>query len=427
LLLISNEASAALVVTLMLLLFVSFCASGAEVAFFSLTYKDINHLKTKQSKAFKRIVHLLDTPKLLHATLMIANTVSNIGIIIIGSFLFDNYVHSGNTWLQLSIKVLAIGLFVLLFAEILPKSYAAQNNLRFAKDAGWLVEGLHLLLGRLSALMVATSDRIEKGLGQRTASASIEELNHAIDLTDDQDASAEEKKIMKGILKFGEIYVKQVMKARLDVHGIPFHFAFDEVKKRVEELHYSRLPVYQQSLDDIKGIVHTKDLLPYLQQDKDFAWQSLIRPAFFVHEQKLIEDLMKEFQEKRIHFAIVVDEFGGTSGIITMEDILEEVIGDIKDEFDDEESNNRKIDELNYHFEGKTMLNDVCRIMGLSPDTFDAVKGESDSLAGLILEVAGEIPQPDQVITVGDFDFTVLEVDKNRIQKINVSIRPSGN
>jgi CBS domain containing-hemolysin-like protein len=193
----------------------------------------------------------------------------------------------------------------------------------------------------------------------------------------------------------------------------------------VEELHYSRLPVYVSSLDEIKGMIHTKDLLPVLDKPADYPWQQHIRPAFFVHEQKMIEDLMQEFQQNRVHFAIVVDEFGGTSGIITMEDILEEIIGDIKDEFDDEESSNGKIDDLNYLFEGKTMLNDVCKIMGLSPDTFDHVKGESDSLAGLVLEVAGEIPVTNSVITVGDFDFTVLEVSRNRIQKIKVSIRPS--
>jgi gliding motility-associated protein GldE len=339
--------------------------------------------------------------------------------------MLDQYLAIPNEWLQLLVKILIVATLILLFAEILPKTLAAQNNIRFAKDVGWLAEGMYLLFNRLASVLVGFSERIERQLGQRTAAASLEELNHAIDLTTAADATQEEKNILKGILKFGNITAKQVMKARLDVHGLEFNWDFGMVRKKVEELHYSRLPVYHVSLDEVKGIIHTKDMLPYLHEEDQFDWHTLIRPAYFVHEQKMIEDLMQEFQHKRIHFAVVVDEFGGTSGIITMEDILEEVIGEIADEFDEEETGNRKIDDLNYLFEGKTMLNDVCRTMDLSPDTFEEVKGESDSLAGLILEVAGEIPEVNQVINVGDFDFTILEVNKNRIQKIRVTIRPS--
>jgi gliding motility-associated protein GldE len=422
---ITTEAGTALGLLLLVLFFVSFCASGAEVAFFSLTYKDINHLKTRPQPAYKRIVSLLETPRVLLGVFLITNSFANIGIIIISNFMLDQYLTIPNEWLQLLVKVLIVATFILLFAEILPKTLAAQNNIRFAKDVGWLAEGMHLLFNRLASLLVGFSERIERQLGQRTAAASLEELNHAIDLTTEADATQEEKNILKGILKFGNITAKQVMKARLDVHGLEFNWDFGTVRKKVEELHYSRLPVYHVSLDEVKGIIHTKDLLPYLHEQDQFDWHTLIRPAYFVHEQKMIEDLMQEFQQKRIHFAVVVDEFGGTSGIITMEDILEEVIGEIADEFDEEETGNRKIDDLNYLFEGKTMLNDVCRLMGLSPDTFEEVKGESDSLAGLILEVAGEIPEVNQVINVGDFDFTILEVNKNRIQKIKVTIRPS--
>lgn len=422
---ITTEAGTALGLLLLVLFFVSFCASGAEVAFFSLTYKDINHLKTRPQPAYKRIVSLLETPRVLLGVFLITNSFANIGIIIISNFMLDQYLTIPNEWLQLLVKVLIVATFILLFAEILPKTLAAQNNIRFAKDVGWLAEGMYLLFNRLASLLVGFSERIERQLGQRTAAASLEELNHAIDLTTEADATQEEKNILKGILKFGNITAKQVMKARLDVHGLEFNWDFGTVRKKVEELHYSRLPVYHVSLDEVKGIIHTKDLLPYLHEQDQFDWHTLIRPAYFVHEQKMIEDLMQEFQQKRIHFAVVVDEFGGTSGIITMEDILEEVIGEIADEFDEEETGNRKIDDLNYLFEGKTMLNDVCRLMGLSPDTFEEVKGESDSLAGLILEVAGEIPEVNQVINVGDFDFTILEVNKNRIQKIKVTIRPS--
>ena len=216
------------------------------------------------------------------------------------------------------------------------------------------------------------------------------------------------------------------MRARLDVHGLNVNMNFEEVKKRVEELHYSRLPVYKESLDTIKGIVHTKDLLPALNQEPTYHWQQHMRPAYFVHEQKLIEDLMQELKQNRVHFAVVVDEFGGTSGIITMEDILEEIMGDIKDEFDDEENINGKIDDLNFMFEGKTMLNDVCRIMGLTPEYFNNVRGESDSVAGLVLEVAGEIPEVNRVITINEFDFTIVEVSRNRITRIRVTIKASG-
>lgn len=426
LLAITTEASTVLALLLLLLIFISFCASGAEVAFFSLTSKDLSNLRTKPQPGYKRIISLLQLPKVLHGTLLITNSISNIGIIFLSNFMIDQYLAIENIWLLLLTKILVIATIILLIAEILPKSFAAQNNIRFAKDVSWVVEGMHLLFNRISIMLVSLSDSIEKRFGQSSNSNSIEELNHAIDLTTEDEASLEEKNILKGILKFGNIYVKQVMKARLDVHGIPYAANFGSVKRMVEDLHYSRLPVYHSSLDEIKGMIHTKDLLAYLQEDDSFDWHTLIRPAFFVHEQKLIEDLMSEFQAKRIHFAIVVDEFGGTSGIISMEDILEEVIGEIKDEFDDEESSNKKIDDLNYLFEGKTMLNDVCKTMHLPANTFDEVKGESDSLAGLVLEVAGEIPAENAVINIGDFDFTMLEVSKNRIQKIKVSIRSSG-
>jgi CBS domain containing-hemolysin-like protein len=213
------------------------------------------------------------------------------------------------------------------------------------------------------------------------------------------------------------------MKTRVDVHGIDEETSFAKLVETVRELHYSRLPVFKEELDNVVGMIHTKDLLPFLDEANNFNWHSLIRPPYFVHEQKLIEDLLNDFQSKRIHFAVVVDEFGGTSGIVTLEDILEEIIGDIKDEFDEEELGYKKLDELNYIFEGKTMINDVCKIMGLGADTFEDLKGESDSLAGLVLEIAGEIPLAATVLSAGDFEFTVLEVAKNRINKIKVSIK----
>ena len=232
---------------------------------------------------------------------------------------------------------------------------------------------------------------------------------------------------MKGIVKFGNISVKQIMRSRLDVCGVDYQSHFGEVIKRVEELHYSRLPVmYKNSLDEVAGIINTKDLIPFLHEGDDFDWHKLMRQPYFVPEAKLIEDLLKEFQQQRIHFAVVVDEFGGTSGIVTMEDILEEVIGDIKDEFDDEESGNRKLDDHNYIFEGKTMIHDMCKTMKMPMDTFDDVRGESESLAGLVLELAGEFPAVNATVNAGDFDFTVLQADNNRILQVKVTIQPKG-
>lgn len=420
---ITAEGHTLLAFILVVLLFFSFGISGAEVAFFSLSFKDINYLKTRSEPYYKRIISLLHQPKILLASLLIANSLINIAIILLGNFLLGEFINIQNPWLLFASKVLILATVIMLVAELLPKTFAAQNNLRFAKDMGWLAEGVHLLFNGMAKGFVTFSDRLEKNIGTKSAAASIEELNHAIDLTTESEANEEERNILKGIVKFRNISVKQVMRTRLDVSGLDYESTFAAIKKRIEDLHYSRLPVYSGSLDEVKGMIHTKDVLAHLNKGDDFDWHTLIRPAYFVHEQKPIEDLMREFQLKRVHFAIVADEFGGTSGIITLEDILEEIIGEIKDEFDEEESGNRKEDDLNYIFEGKTMLNDVCKMMGLSSDTFDLVRGESDSLAGLILEVAGEIPFANQVITVGDFDFLVLEVEKNRIRKVKVTIK----
>ncbi|MBV9989281.1 MAG: gliding motility-associated protein GldE [Chitinophagaceae bacterium] len=414
---------------LFILLFLSFVLSGSEVAFFSLTYKDINLLKGKQQPAYKRIVDLLEEPKILLASLLIANSFINISIIIISNLLIDdmfNFEQFNAGWVEFLIKVVAVSFLLLLFGEVMPKVLATQNNVRFAKDFGGIVQAVSLAVHGLSKWLVKYSDIIEKKLANRSNGAySLEELDHAIDLTTQNTASENEKNILKGIVKFGNITVKQIMKTRVDVHGVDENTSFGELITTVKDLQYSRLPVYRDDLDNVLGIIHTKDLVPFLQEPDDYHWQGLMRPPYFVHEQKFIEDLLKEFQSKRIHFAVVVDEFGGTSGIVTLEDILEEVIGEIKDEFDEEESGYRKLDENNYIFEGRIMINDVCKIMNLPAETFDTIKGESDSLAGLVLELAGEIPVPGKVLQSGDFEFGVLEVEKNRIQRVKVTIKES--
>ncbi len=384
-------------------------------------------LKTKQQQGYKRIVDLLEEPKTLLASLLIANSFVNIAIIIISNFVIDGLFVFNNElkWVEFLIKVLAVTVLLVLFGEVMPKVMATQNNIRFAKDAGPLVETISYLFKGLSERLVKTSDFIERKLAKKSNSSySLEELDHAIDITTDSEASQKEKNILKGIVKFSNITAKQVMKARLDVSGIEYSTSFGELVKKVEELHYSRLPVYKEDLDGVAGIIHTKDLLPYLDQPDNFEWQRLMRAPFFIHEQKMIEDLLQEFQAKRIHFAIVVDEFGGTSGIVTLEDIMEEIIGDIKDEFDEEDVSYTKEDDFNYVFEGKIMIHDVCRVMELPMETFDEVRGESESLAGLVLELAGEIPVVNEVISSGDFEFTVMEVEKNRLLKIKVTIKP---
>jgi gliding motility-associated protein GldE len=326
-------------------------------------------------------------------------------------------------WMKFLIKVGVITVILVLFCEIMPKVMASHNYLRFARDSGALIAAVTYIFGSIGRRIVGSSDYIETKLSSRSGTSyNLEEID-AIDTRTDNTTTEKEKNILKGIVKFGNITVKQIMKTRLDVSGIAYESSFSDVIKCVEELHYSRLPVYKEDLDEVVGIIHTKDLLPYLEQT-DFDWHLKIRPPYFVHEQKLIEDLLQEFQSKRIHFATVVDEFGGTSGIVTLEDIMEEIIGDINDEFDEETLGFEKLDDFNYIFEGKTMIHEVCRIMELNADTFDDVRGESDSLAGLVLEIAGEIPKANEVIPIGDFSFTVLEVKKNRLQKIKVTIKP---
>lgn len=421
----NTQATVLLSLFVIVFLIISFFISGAEVAFFSLTYRDVNLLKTKQDTGWKRIANLLEQPKTLLASLMIANSLVNIAVIILLNVLIDQ-IHILNVTtplhmaIVLFIKVIFITSIIVLFGEILPKVRATQNNLRFAYEASYLVEILYLLFNRVATRLMNMSDGIERFLGGRATRAySQKQLEEAIKSTVQEE---EEQRILTGIYKFSGITVKQVMRTRLDVSGVSDDISFKELKNRVEELHYSRLPVYKGSLDNIIGMIHTKDLILYLNEPDDFNWHTVLRAPFFVHEQKYIEDLLKEFQNKRIHFAVVVDEFGGTSGIVTLEDIIEEVIGDIKDEFDDEESGNKKIDDNTFILEGGTMINDVASIMNLPSDTFDAIKGESDSLAGLILEVAGEIPKVNDSVKEGNFEFNILEVERNRIKKVKVTV-----
>lgn len=407
------------------LLLLTFIVSGAEVAFFSLNYKDLNVLKTRQSNAGRMITRLLEKPKALLATLQIANILFNIAFIFITNYLIAQVETLRDLeFLSFIVRIAIITFVMLFFGQILPRVWATQNNMRFATYFAWFVNIIHATLEPVSNFFVNMSDGIEARLFHRSSRPiNYHEIDEVIEMSVEPGASQEEKNIVRGILKFGNIAVKQIMRTRLDVNGLEYEMPFSEVIKIVADLHYSRLPVYKNNLDDIVGVIHTKDLLQHLHKGDTFDWHEVLRQPFFVHEHKLIEDLLKEFQTRHMHFAVVVDEFGGTSGIVTLEDIMEEVIGDIKDEFDEEEFNYSKVNDHTYVFEGKTMLNDVCRIMNIEPDTFETVKGESDSLGGLILELSGKFPEENSVISYEQFDFTILEVTKMRIQKIQVSTK----
>jgi putative hemolysin len=409
-----------------LLFLISFLVAGSEVAFFSLTQKDINVLKTRQQPSFRRIVTLLEQPKTLLASMLITSILVNMGIILITNILIDDWFSKYTIWFfwLFLIKLGAIGFLLLLFAIVLPKVWATHHKIGFASSASLVIEIFNSVFYLVSKRLVKFGEGLEKKLARdKNDNPDARSLDNAIDLLPDNEATMEEKQILKGIRKFGNTPVKQIMRTRLDVNGIEHQTSMQDLINTVEELHYSRLPVYKNNLDEIVGMLHTKDLLAHIHEPTDYDWHSLVRTPFFVHEQKWIEDLLQEFRAKRIHFAVVVDEFGGTAGIVTLEDIMEEIIGEIKDEFDDEESVNKKIDDHTYIFEGKFMINDACKAMGLPINTFDDIRGESDSVAGLVLEIAGEFPQANTVFDNGNFSFIPLEINKNRIDKVKILIK----
>ncbi|MEO8862261.1 MAG: gliding motility-associated protein GldE [Ginsengibacter sp.] len=421
---ITPAATTILFFIVIILFLISFLVAGSEVAFFSLTLKDINMLKTRQQPSYKRIVTLLENPKTLLASMLIANSLVNIGIILISNTLMNDWIGNLqlNTLLEFLIKVIVVTFLLVMFGEILPKVWATHHKIWFASTSSLIIEIFHSIFFQVSSRMVRLSDSIENSFHSGSSRMDDTQLDYAIDLLPEHEATSEEKQILKGIRKFGNTTVKQTMRTRLDVSGIEINISFKDVKNKIEEMHYSRLPVYKNNLDEIVGILHTKDLLPQLNEET-FDWHPLMRPVFYVHEQKLIEDLLQDFRNKRIHFAVVVDEFGGTSGIVTLEDIMEEIIGDIQDEFDDEQSANKKLDDFTYIFEGKTMINDVCKALHIPVDTFDKIRGDSDSLAGLVLEIAGEFPQIDEAVIAGKYTFIPLEINKNRIEKVKLILK----
>jgi gliding motility-associated protein GldE len=416
---------------IVLLVFTALIA-GSEVAFFSLSARDINYIKQKEDSSYNSVLKLLENPKRLLATLLIGNNLLSIGVIISTNMLFKSLFDIESiapsippgliTFINIFLQVVLVTFFLVLFGEVLPKVYATQNNLKLSVFTAPFILLLDKLFSPLSNFLVNSTSFIEGRFSSKAKKdISNEDMENAIELTVGHSASKQEVNIFKGILKFGEITVKQIMRTRMDVFGLEQSWTYEQMKKQVMDTGFSRLPVYEESLDQVKGVLYTKDLLSHIDND-NFDWHTLIRPSYFVHESKLIEDLLKEFQHKRIHMAIVVDEFGGTSGIVTLEDIMEEIIGEIKDEFDDDELLAKKIDENNYIFEGKTLINDVCRIVAIPVERFENVRGESDSLAGMVLEIAGKFPKENEVISFENYDFTVIQLNNRRLLKIKMTI-----
>lgn len=401
-----------------------FMNSGAEIAFFSLGYRELKNLRTRQYPASTRILQLLQEPRLLMSSMLVGNMVFRMLIILLCNYLVkDDMLPETTGFLLFLIRMLIAIVILVLFGELLPKVWASNNHIRFAYYSSFFVWLNATMFRRLGQWTAGITDHIEKALGRNNDMRTrLEQIDQAMGLGEADGSSVEEKNILKGIAQFGNITVRRAMRSRLDVQGVEAGISFSELKQKVADQQYSRFPVFNENLDNIAGMIHAKDLIPHLDKADDFDWKPLLRPAFFIHEQMLVEDLLKDFQQRRTHFAVVVDEFGGTDGIITMEDILEEIVGEIRDEYDDEESVNMRIDEFNFIFEGKMMINEACKLMNLPNRVFDAIRGDSETVAGLVLELAGEIPKLNQVLVANDFTFTVLEVAMNRIHKIKITI-----
>ena len=413
-------AFAGLILTL-ILLFCSALISGSEIAFFSLSPSEIKVFRESHSSRSKIAVKLLEKPKELLATILVSNNFINIAIVILSTYVINSVVDfSQSPVLGFIVQVVVITFFLLLIGEVIPKIYANQFSSRFAHFMAYPLLVLSRIFSPLSYLLVTTTRVIDKRFQKKT-NISMHELSNALELT--SESISEDKEILKGIIEFGTIEASEIMCPRVDVMAIELNMEFSRVVREIVEAGYSRIPVYNKTFDNITGILYIKDLIPHINQDDSFKWQSLIRPPYFVPENKKINELLEELQANKIHMAVVVDEYGGTSGIVTMEDILEEIIGDFSDEFDEDKFSYTKINENNYLFEGKTLLNDFCKVMEVDNDVFDQVRGEADTLAGLILEIKGEFPVLYDKIKFNDFTFTIEEIDRRRIIKIKTTIK----
>lgn len=405
-----------------LLLYASGFVSASEIAFFSLSPSDLSEIEEGRHASDRRISALLDDSERLLATILISNNFVNVTIIMLCNYFFASTIHFGNSVLLEFLLITVILTFLLLlFGEIMPKIYSAQHTLKFCRKAAPVISFLKTFFSPLSALLVRSSFLVNKCVAKKNYNISVDELSQALELTDKSEIS-EESNILEGIIRFGEETAKEVMTPRLDMVDLDIHAPYSEVLKCIVDTAYSRIPVYAESRDNIKGILYIKDLLPHLNKTDNFRWQTLIRPAYFVPETKMIDDLLRDFQANKIHIAIVVDEFGGTSGIVTMEDIIEEIVGEINDEYDDEERTYVKLNDHTYIFEAKTLLSDFYKIMKIDSDIFEEVEGDADTLAGLLLEIKGEFPVLHERLDYEDYHFEVLEMNSRRILKVKVTV-----
>ncbi len=413
---------------MVLLLILSALFSGSEVAFFSLGPSQLHELNDSDDKSSERILDLLQSPskteasKKLLATILVANNFVNIAIVLLSTYLVDYFVNdSWNDKLTFTVQIVLVTFIIVLFGEVIPKVYATNNNVALARLMSFPLQVSKKLFYPMSTLLIRSTGFIDRRFeNQKAANISKDELEQALELTKDEERSKEEHKILEGIVSFGSIDVKQIMINRVDITAINNDTSFPDLMNMIENGAYSRIPVFDSSIDEIVGVLYVKDLLLHIRK-KDFEWQPLVRNPYFIPENKMIDDLLKEFQEKKIHMALVVDEYGGTSGLITLEDIIEEIVGEITDEFDNDDINYSKLDDDNFIFEGKTPLIDVYRLMNIDGDYIEKAKGESDSLAGFVIEQSGKIPLKGETIVFENLRFTIEASDRRKVKRIKVT------
>ena len=418
-----NSAAIFNAVGLIILLICSALISGAEVAFFSLPSEFLQDTNEQSPKKQQLVVNLLDKPKKLLATILVANNFINIAIVLLFDRMFDPYLEQIElVSLKLFLKVGVATFLILLFGEILPKVYASRNNKEFSVFMAFPLVFLSRVFSVFSIPMRGFSLFIQNRLGKEKSNLSVDQLSQALELTSEHETTKEEQKILEGIVAFGNTDTKQVMQPRIDIFALNKEDSFASILEEVTNKGFSRIPVYEDNLDNILGVLYVKDLLPHINK-KSFKWIELIRAPFFVPENKKLDDLLAEFQEKKVHLAIVVDEYGGTSGIISLEDIIEEIVGDISDEFDDDDLVYSKVDDFNYVFDGKTALKDIYKVLKIEDETaFEEVKGEAETIAGFILEISKAFPKKNDIILFNNYSFTIEALDKKRLKQIKITI-----
>lgn len=419
-----NPISPSILVSILLALFLillSGFASASEIAFFSLSPADLEAMDPDKNPVDMLVQKLRDDSERTLATILITNNLVNVTIIMLCNYILTNLLTFSAEWLQFLCVTILLTFLLLLFGEIIPKVYGSTNPLAFCRKAVKGVMFFRKLFWPIETILLKSGAFAEKVLQKENRQLSIDDLEQALELTDKSDIK-DEQSMLQGIIRFGDETAKEVMTSRQDIIDLDIRCSYEDVLKCIVDNNYSRIPVYQDNKDNIRGVLYIKDLLPHLSKPANFRWQSLIRPSYFVPETKKIDDLLREFQENKVHIAIVVDEFGGTSGIVTLEDILEEIVGEINDEYDEEEHNYTKLDANSYIFEGKTLLNDFTKILNLPDDEFDDVEGDADSLAGLLLEIKGDFPAVHEILKYKRYTFEVLEIDERRISKVKVII-----